>query len=183
MRSNSKCIKVPIFAGPIDYKTGSPASITSRKDIDLEISMTDAIGNSTPVLYLSEAKTTWAQSGTTTASTFDVCNIDPSSGVETTIDLNIRAVIRVGTVTYSVNSNDQITVTGTAPLKLLACSKGSKAIIVKSAFPECPSGYSRANIPIVNGKLKVSTITCVKGLSIRKVSAVIPNCPSGFRRR
>lgn len=183
MHTDSKCITVPVFAGAVDYRTGNSASPILRKDIDLEVYMSDDLGNNTPVSYLSEAKSSWSPSGTTTSLSFQVCNIDPSLGIDTSISLNAKATIRVGNVSYWANSSDQITVSGKAPLKMLACSKGSKAIIVKSAFPSCPSGYSNANIPIVNGKLKVSTITCVKGLTIRKVSAVIPSCPAGYRRR
>jgi hypothetical protein len=183
MHSSSECINVPIHAGPVDVTSGQPASALQRKDIDLEVYLVSPWGASTQVKYLSEARGTWNTSSSTTAFEIEICDIDPTSGTTNDVEVHIKATYRLQGTTYTGNSMDYLTITGDAQLKQIACVKGTKAMIVSSTNPRCPSGYSKSNIPIINGKLKTTTISCVKGLSVRRVTAVIPVCPSGFKRR
>lgn len=183
MRSGEVCAVIPILAGVVDYTNGSPGGANIRRDVDLEVSVIDLAGVQSEIKTLSEAKGTWNTSANSTRLEFKVCGLDPSSGVLNEVDVLVKSTLRLQGTTYTGTSTTTVVIEGTAPLKQIACSKGTKAIIVSSAFPKCPSGYSKANIPILGGKLKLSTISCVKGLTVRKVTAVIPSCPAGYRRK
>lgn len=183
MHTSTSCINIPVFAAPVDYVTGQAASQNQRKDIDLEIYAIDPKQVASQTSYLTEAKGTWSNSGTTTSLEFSVCGIDPTRGQENLVVIYVRAIFRGQGTAYSTTAINEVIVSGTAPARQIACARGTSAIIVSSATPSCPKGYSQANIPIVNGSLRTTTISCIKGLTIRKVSAVIPSCPTGYRRK
>lgn len=183
MSSNTVCLTVPVLFAPIDYISGSPASAAMRRDIDIEVWTVNGGNVNSASKQLTDAKGTWNSSSTATKVEVETCGLDPSKGIRNYISLFVRAVLRFQGTTYTSNSSDQIIVTGTAPLRQIACAKGNKAIIVTAAFPKCPSGFKNSSIPIINGKLRKTTIICVKGLTVRKVTAEIPSCPAGYRRK
>lgn len=176
LETKTSCATFPV--------TVSTPSASIRPDVDLQAYLVFLEDPLVEPVFFSTANNTWNTKSATSTLNLKVCNLDISGGVSNQVEIGFMVVSnKGGGLEFVDHVSDYLKITGAAPTSQIACVKGSKAVVVTATNPKCPAGFTKSNIPVVNGKLRTTTITCVKGLSLKKVTGVFPSCPSGFRRQ
>lgn len=176
----SECVAIPIYAAPLDMRTGLPTA-SSKSSSDLTVTVRDSLGVEREELVISGRSGDW-DSLSTGDNKYEIklCDLSTRRYTNETVTVTFDFYYDQYETDMSYSTSESLYLYGGLEWEELNCYKGSDGIELFEPNPVCPEGWTETSAEIINGKVQLTTINCLRGTDVEVVTDPDPVCPSGY---